>query len=224
MTVDLKKEQLASLERPRYPYSTVARLFVLSMDLVAGRRTSLAKAKMVEALAGVPYRAWENRHYMRMLRHFRDDELASSARAVHTWAHEVRENEYWHLLVLEEKMRQEGCEDPWYLSAPFPQLAVGSYSLLTWAMALLNIQRGYLLNAEFEDHAEHTYAELVRDHPEWESQPVASEVVTKDRDFETWAEVFRRIGIDERDHMNDSFVLCDEPGRVVRYEGMPASV
>lgn len=34
------------------------------------------------------------------------------------------------------------------------------------------------------------------------------------------AEVFRRIGLDERDHMNNSFVLCGKPEHVVKYEGM----
>ena len=56
MTVDLKKEQQATLERPRYPYSTVARFFFRSMDVVAGGETTLAKAKVIEILAGVPYR------------------------------------------------------------------------------------------------------------------------------------------------------------------------
>ena len=54
MTVDLKKEQEAVLERPRYPYSAVARFFFLSMDALTGRDTTLAKAKVIEALAGVP--------------------------------------------------------------------------------------------------------------------------------------------------------------------------
>ena len=52
-----------------------------------------------------------------------------------------------------------------------------SYAVLTWAMAQADIRRGFLLNAEFEDHAEHTYALLVRDHPEWEEQPVAGGLV-----------------------------------------------
>jgi hypothetical protein len=30
-----------------------------------------------------------------------------------------------------------------------------------------------------------------------------------------------RIGLDERDHMNNSFVYCGKPENVVRYEGMP---
>lgn len=35
------------------------------------------------------------------------------------------------------------------------------------------------------------------------------------------ADVFRRIGLDERDHMNTSFRFCDKPECVVNYDGMP---
>jgi hypothetical protein len=119
------------------------------------------------------------------------------------------------------KMTQEPTNDHTNLSPPSPQLMARSYALLTWAMALLDTRRGFLLNAELEDHAEHTYAQMVRDHPEWEEQPVAGEVVTKYGDFETWADVFRRIALDERDHMNNSLRFCGKPDRVVQYEGMP---
>jgi len=51
--IDLKKEQQASRARPRYPYSTVARVFFASMDMLTGKKTTLAKAKLVERLAPV---------------------------------------------------------------------------------------------------------------------------------------------------------------------------
>jgi hypothetical protein len=98
---------------------------------------------------------------------------------------------------------------------------VGPYGLLTWTMARLAIRRAFVLNAEFEDHAEHTYAQLVQDHPEWEEQPVESAVVQEFGSFRSWADVFRRVGLDERDHMNNSFVFGGRPEHVVEYEGMP---
>jgi len=86
---------------------------------------------------------------------------------------------------------------------------------------MFSMRRAFLFNAEFEDHAEHVYARFVEEHPEWEDQPVRSTLVKSFADLKTWAEVFRRIGLDERDHMNSSFVACGEPERVVRYDGMP---
>ncbi len=221
--VDLKREQQASRARPRYPYSAAARVFFVSMDLLTGRKTTLAKAKLVEALAPVPYRAWERRERGRLTRHQGDDGLGREAGAIMRWGKEAQDNEHWHLLAIEEKMHAEGLKEPWYLAPPFPALIIAPYVVLSWAMARSAIRRAFVLNGEFEDHAEHTYAELVEDHPEWEDQPVTSAVVEGYGSFRSWADVFRRVGLDERDHMNNSLIFGGKPERVVTYEGMPAA-
>lgn len=223
MTLDLKKEQQATLDRPRYPYSAITRFFVKDMDVMAGAETTLAKAKVIEMLAGVPYRSWQSRESTRMTEHYRDQGLVETSQEIVRWSREAEDREYRHLRIIEEKMREDAARDPWYLARPTPQFMVRSYSVLTWSLAQFDIRRGFLLNAEFEDHAEHTYAELVRDHPEWEEQPVASELVKGYGDLETWADVFRRMGLDERDHMNHSFTFAGRPDQVVRYEGMPGT-
>jgi ubiquinol oxidase len=145
------------------------------------------------------------------------------ARAIVRWGREAQDNEYLHLLAINEKMKEDAARDPRYLTPPLPSLMVGSYAALTWTMARLTARRAFLLNAEFEDHAEHTYAQLVDDHPEWEDQPVESVVVREYGAFGSWADVFRRIGLDERDHMNASFAFAGMPQHVVHYEGMPLS-
>jgi hypothetical protein len=221
MPIDLGKEQRATLERPRYPYSLVARIFFAMMDLVTGKRTTLAKAKLIETLASIPYRAWEIRQYARMTRLYRDAAEVERARAIMEWGREAQDNEYHHLLVIEEKMREDGARDPWYLFPPIPWLMVLGYVLITRLMALVNIRRAFLFNAEFEDHAEHVYAAFVADHPEYEAQPAGGPQAAAYGTIGTWADVFRRIGLDERDHMNNSFVFCGRPERVVRYDGMP---
>ena len=221
MGIDLKREQQASKERPRYSYSLAARFFFMSMDLIAGRKTTLAKAKLIEMLASIPYRSWEMRQYTRMTRRYRDQELVREASIIMNWGREAQDNEFWHLQVINEKMKEDGIKDPWYLFLPIPFFVVGSYVAVTRVMAWINIRRAFLFNAEFEDHAEHVYAQFVEDHPEWEEQPVNNEELKKYGDLPTWADVFRRIGLDERDHMNNSFVFCGKPECVVKYEGMP---
>ncbi len=221
MDIDLKKEQAASLERPRYRYSLAARLFFWSMDLITGKKTTLGKAKLIETLASIPYRAWEYRQYGRMTRGYRKPDLVRAARSIAAWGREAQDNEYWHLLVINEKMKEDGVKDPWYLFPLIPLLMVAGYVMLTRIMALLRIRRAFLFNAEFEDHAEHVYAQFVEDHPEWEDQPVDNAVVRQYCDCTTWADVFRRIGLDERDHMNNSFIYCGKPECVVQYDGMP---
>lgn len=221
MRIDLGKEQRATLERPRYNYSLPARFFFRVMDLITGSETTLAKTKLIEMLASIPYRSWEIRQYARMTHLYRNWNRVTRARAIMEWGREAQDNEYWHLIVIEEKMKEEGISDPWYLFQPVPWLMVTGYAILTRFMAFIDIRRAFLFNAEFEDHAEHVYASFVAEHPEWETQKVRSPLVARYGDFDNWAEVFRRIGLDERDHMNTSFVFCRMPENVVKYEGMP---
>lgn len=223
VTIDLKREQRASRERPRYRYSAAARFFFRSMDRLAGQDTTLAKARLVEILAPIPYRAWENREYRRMTQAYNDPGLVREGRAIVTWGRQAQDNEFWHLLILDEKLRGGAATEPRYLSQPLPFLMVASYRLLAWAMARLSIRRSFLFNAEFEDHSEHYYAQLVEDHPEWEDQPVTSELVQEYGSFASWADVFRRVGLDERDHRNTSFAFAGRPEHIVEYEGMPTT-
>ena len=166
MGIDLKKEQLAALARPRYRYSAAARMFFRMMDLVTGSRTTLPKAKLIETLAVVPYRSWERRQYARMSRLYRDGAAVAGARAVMEWGREAQDNEYRHLLVINEKMKEDGVKDPWYLFPAIPWCMAAGYAILSGVMAFVNIHRAFLFNAEFEDHAEHVYADFVARHPE----------------------------------------------------------
>ncbi len=215
MDVDLRKEQQAALARPRLRYSPAARLFFLSMDLLAGKKTTLAKVKLIEMLAGIPYRAWEFRHYALMTRCHGDPGQEKRTREIIAWCRAAQDNERWHLLAVHEKMQEDGCRAPWYLLAPVTVLAIGFYAIFSRALARVSLGRAFRFNAEFEDHAEHAYAQFVAEHPEWERQPLANERVRAYADLPTWADVFRRIGLDERDHMNRSLIYSGQPQRVV---------
>jgi len=204
MKTDLRKEQQATLARPHTNYSLPAKLFFLSMDLLTGKKTTLAKATLIEMLASIPYRAWEFSQYARMTRRYRDQAQVARAREIISWSREAQDNEHWHLLVLHEKMKEDHCRPPWFLSAPVAFLAIRSYSLFSRLLAWLHPRRAFLFNAEFEDHAEHVYAHFVQEHPEWEQQPIRSEHVKAYADLSTWADIFRRIGLDERNHMDRS--------------------
>ncbi len=221
MEIDLRIEQQASLARPRYRYSLAARIFFFKMDLVTGKKTTLAKAKLIEMLASIPYRSWEIRQYTRLTRMYRNLDRVAHAEKILEWGREAQDNEYWHLLAINEKMKEDGVKDPWYLFPLIPWIMITVYVIMTRIMAVLNIRGAFLFNAEFEDHAEHVYAKFVEDHPELADQPVNNPIVDDKGVLETWADVFMRIGLDERDHMNNSFVYCGMPEKVVRYEGMP---
>lgn len=56
----------------------------------------------------------------------------------------------------------------------FPQALAFVYYQLSWLLYVIRPAWSYQLNADFEDHAEHEYALLVDEHPEWEHRPFDS--------------------------------------------------
>lgn len=219
--IDIKKEQQASLNRQRYKYSFAAKFFFYIMDIITGKTTTLAKAKLVEILASIPYRAWEIRQYERMTRKYKNEDTVKKAHKIMIWGREAQDNEYWHLLIINEKMKEDNVKDTWYHNPIVLFFIIGIYKLISRTRAVFNPTGAFLFNAEFEDHAEHVYAQFVEDHAELDTQPVKTKLIKEYGDFQNWGDVFRRIGLDERDHMNNSFVFCGKPEAVVKYEGMP---
>ena len=222
-TIDLKAEQQASLSRPRCQYSIAAKFFFISMDVFAGPKLTLGKVKLLEILASIPYREWEIRQYARLTHSFRNTDKVNQSKNVIAWGRHAQDNEYNHLQVLHEKMKEEGLQDPWYLWPPIAFVIVFTYVVLSKFLAWVNIKGAFHFNAQFEDHAEHSYAEMIALHPEWDAQPLTNEQVKQYANVDTWADVFRRICLDERDHRNESFIFCGKPEFVASYEGMPPS-
>ena len=221
MNIDLKKEQKSSIERPKYRYSLVAKLFFWSMDFITGKKTTLAKVKLIEMLASIPYRSWEIRQYTRLTRFYRNQELVQKASSVMNWSRDAQDNEYLHLIVINEKMKEDNIKDPWYLNPLITYFIITFYIITTRIMAIFCIRQAFLFNAQFEDHAEHVYAEFVKANPQWDNQPVMNEKVKACVNYSNWGDVFRRIGLDERDHRNASFALCGKEDCIVEYDGMP---
>ncbi|MBC8384506.1 MAG: hypothetical protein H8E57_03190 [Candidatus Cloacimonetes bacterium] len=219
--IDLEKEQISSRLRPRYKYSSAARIFFALMDFVTGKKITLSKVKLIETLASIPYRAWEIRQYSRLTRLYRKREVVDRAKKIMEWGREAQDNEYWHLIIINEKMKEDKINDAWYLMQPIPSLLVCSYIFFSRVLAFCNISRAFLFNAEFEDHAEHVYAQFVEEHPEWKEQKVKTTKLKEYGDYATWSDFFRRIGLDERDHMNTSFHFYGKPENIVKYIGMP---
>jgi hypothetical protein len=221
--IDLKKEQQVTLNTPRYKYSLMAKIFFAAMDLAAGKKDDLPKAKLLEILASIPYRMWEIKHYMKLTRKFRNAKKVEKFQSVVDWGRSAQDNEYMHLLVIHEKMKEDGIKDKWYLNPIIAYFIVLTYVIIAKTMAFFSQKRAFLFNAEFENHAELVYAKLVADTPQWEEQKLTNELVKRYADVDTWADVFRRISLDERDHMNHSFEFCGKPELVQKYEGMPES-
>ncbi len=222
-SIDLKKEQQYSLNMPKYKYSLISKMFFFGMDVIAGKKDDLPKAKLLEILASIPYRVWEIRHYMKQTRKYKNTDIVQISASIINWGRHAQDNEYTHLLVIHEKMKEDGIKDKWYLSSFATFFFVVFYVVTARLLAFFSQKRAFLFNAEFEKHAEQVYARLVEDNPQWEKQKLTNPFVKTYADVETWSDVFRRISLDERDHMNQSFEFAGKPEQVVKYQGMPES-
>lgn len=209
MIVDLLKEQEATLKRPRRKYCFFARVLFLSMDVLYGRKTTLPKIRFLEILARIPYQAWEIRQYWKLNKGFRNEKIRHTAEDIITWGRHAQDNEYWHLISAREKMKQNKIRDNWFWYYFVLPIAVFKYTMFSRLLAFFSIKTAWRLNADFEDHAEHTYMQYIKDNPQLENEKVDSELVHDGRGpdngrYPSWADVFRRFGLDEREHMMES--------------------
>ncbi len=209
--VDLKKEQHISLSTPALPANLILKMMFFSMDLIYGKRPNLLKCKVLEILARYPYWAWEYEAYHgiteRYLDHAYDESRVNKTRThLHhiDMGREAQDNEQWHLMLIEDLMRQRGIKQGWVRAILIPRLMVMIYFVLCHALSKFFPHYLLAMNAKFESHAEREYMTMVKNHPEWEEEKVDSVFFQYYPRQKTMADLFRRIGLDERDHMNHS--------------------
>jgi hypothetical protein len=201
---ELRAAQEETLASPRRDYGVAARLLFATLDLVYGRSRTLSKFKVLELVARVPYQAWEQAAYI-AITHVH--ERTGMARRIHDRVVESRaqqDNEQWHLLILDELIGHTGTREGRLKFYWIPQAIAFVYYQVSWLMFVVHPAWSYRLNADFEDNAEHEYAALVTEHPEWESTPFASEFAADYGQYDSVADVFRQIGHDERVHKLES--------------------
>ena len=208
-STDLKAEQKKTLEAARRPYGLLAQCLFSGMDMVYGRGRNLSKFKVLEIIARVPYQAWEHVAYIAMTHMYSKPDFA---RRVFDFVKEARaqqDNEQWHLLILEEMVHKSGVGENYFLARVLPQIAAFAYYHISWLLYIVDPKDSYALNADFEDHAEHEYMEFVRENPDFEARPFASDFEKDYGQFASWADLFRRIGLDERHHKLESLARIE---------------
>ena len=209
--VDLLTEQQRTLSSPRRRYGLLARLLFVTMDLVYGRARTLSKFKVLEVIARVPYQSWEQVAYVAVTHLHRQPRFA---RRVFEFVREARaqqDNEQWHLLILEEAVQRQGIREGFLRYRVVPQLIAFFYYHVSWLLYVLNPRLSYALNADFEDHAEHEYMRYVQENPALESQPFVSDFRQDYGAFRSMADLLRRIGLDEREHKEESLARMAGP-------------
>jgi hypothetical protein len=207
----LREEQESTLSAPRLRYGLLARMLFLGMDLMYGRKRTLSKFKVLEVIARVPYQAWQHVGYIAITHKY---EEPTFARRIFEFVSESRhgqDNEQWHLLILAEMIQDQGLEEGFLRYRLLPQVIAFFYYHVSWLLCVVRPGWSYQLNAHFEDHAEHEYMEFVRENPELERASFKSAFEKDYGSFANQADLFRRIGLDEREHKEDSLARMEQP-------------
>ena len=206
----LLEEQRKTLASPRRGYGFLARLLFWGMNIVYGRKRTLSKFKVLEIIARVPYQSWEHVAYIAMTHTYSKPHFA---RRVFEFVKESRaqqDNEQWHLLILEEMVQKEEIKENFFLARILPQIIAFLYYHASWLLYVIKPSMSYSLNADFEDHAEHEYMKFVAENPTLEQKLFESDFEKDYGSFNNQADLFRQIGLDERQHKEESLNRIDE--------------
>ena len=201
---NLFEEQTKTLRSPRRPYGFLARTLFFLMDLFYGKAKTLSKFKVLEVIARVPYQSWEQVAYVAVTHTYG---MPDFARRIFEFVKEARfaqDNEQWHLLILEEMVQKKEVREGFFFFRILPQIMAFAYYHISWILYVIKPAWSYALNADFEDHAEHEYMEFVKGNPALENERFESSFEEEYGSFESVADLFRQIGLDERMHKEES--------------------
>ncbi len=208
---ELVAAQQQTLSAPRRKYSLAARGLFLTLDLLYGKQRTMAKFKVLEIVARVPYQTWEHVAYIAVTHMHQSTGIAKRIQDRIVDARSQQDNELWHLLILQELIVHEGQRESQLRFFWLPQVIALGYYQFSWLLFVVNPRWSYRLNADFEDHAEHEYMQWVADNPQWETEPFHSDFEKEYGGFDSMADLFRQIGHDERVHKQESIAAMDTP-------------
>ena len=200
-----------TLDTPRRRYCLGAKALFALLDLIYRRPRTLSKFKVLELVARVPYQAWEQVAYIAITHTHDRPDFARRVFDRVTASRGQEDNEQWHLLILEELIAKQGTREGRVKFTVIPQALAFVYYQVSWLLYVIRPAWSYRLNADFEDHAEHEYAHLVGEHPEWESQPFDSALADDYAHLDSVADLFRQISFDERVHKEESVAAMTQP-------------
>lgn len=203
--------QAETLASPRRRASLSAKALFATMDLLYGKERTLAKFRVLELVARVPYQAWENVAYVAMTHTAREHDFARQIFDKVRVSRFEQDNEQWHLLILEELVDAQPGRLGFVRHRIVPQIIAFAYYQLSWLMYAVRPRWSYRLNADFEDHAEHEYALLVEENPDWEHEVYDGTFADEYGRTDSLADLFRQIGYDERLHKLESEANMELP-------------
>jgi hypothetical protein len=208
---ELAASHQQTLGSPRRRYGLGAKVLFALLDLVYGQARTLSKFKVLELVARVPYQSWEQVAYIAITHTSERPDLARRIFDRVRISRDQQDNEQWHLLILEERIERQGVKEGRFKFTVIPQAIAFVYYQVSWLLYVIRPVWSYRLNADFEDHAEHEYALLVTEHPEWDEEPFISSFSDDYARVATVADLFRQISFDERFHKDESIAQMAQP-------------
>ena len=207
--LDMKWEMKRTLETPKLPANLALKVMFLTFDILYGKARTLPKVMVLEILARDPYWAWESGAYKLLskwhcaTKPVPREKIEVALRHIQM-GRDSQDNEQWHMLLWADLCQQKGIKLSWLKHFLLPRHMTFVYFYMTRIMYWINPVWSFAMNAAFESHAEHEYMLYAREHPEFETVPVDSVWFAYYPRQKTLADLVRRVGLDERDHMNHS--------------------
>ncbi len=189
---------------PSYRYGLPARVLFWTAGKAFPQGRSFEFFAFVELVARVPYMAWEHVGHIAQTQNHSDHEFDRKIQDRVMLARDEQDNEFWHLLIMEEFCEKAGYKSRWLLDRVFPQILSVIYYQMSWVLYALRPKWSYRLNSDFEDHAMRQYALFVAEHPEFDETPWESKYRSDYGFHSTVGDMLRQVAWDEEQHKNHS--------------------
>ncbi len=216
---ELREHQARYLAMPTYQYGIPARLLFWTAGKVFPQGRSFEFFAFVELVARVPYMAWEHVGHIAQTQNHRDHEFDRKIQDRVLLARDEQDNEFWHLLTMEEFCEKAGYRRRWFFDRVFPQLLSVIYYHLSWLLYAVRPKWSYKLNSDFEDHAMRQYAAFVDEHPEFDETPWESAYRGDYGWHVTVGDMLRQVAWDEEQHKAHSEEFIRRGARFSRRNG-----
>ncbi len=216
---ELRTHQERYLEIPTYRYGLPARLLFWAADKAFPQGRSFEFFAFVELVARVPYMAWEHVGHIAQTQNHRDHSFGRQIQDRVLLARDEQDNEFWHLLIMEEFLDASGYKRRLFFDRLFPQILSLIYYQLSWVLFVAKPQWSYRLNSDLEDHAMRQYACFVEEHPEFDEIEWQSNYRGDYGFHATVGDMLRQIAVDEEQHKNHSEDFIRRGARFSRASG-----
>lgn len=210
---ELRDHHARLLAMPTYRYGLPARLLFWTADKVFPQGRSFEFFAFVELVARVPYMAWEHVGHIAQTQNHRKHWFGRKIQDRVLLARDEQDNEFWHLMIMEEFCEAAEYKRRWFFDRVFPQLLSVIYYHLSWILYVLRPKWSYKLNSDFEDHALRQYSLFVEEHPEFDETPWESAYRADYGWHRTVGDMLRQIAWDEKQHKDHSEAFIENGAR-----------